>query len=129
MRATVPFLRPCSRSRCRPLSVRPRFYGATGIQQRRQNSAGPFEKHKSRKWPSRLNDLSGNIYPRILASESVISCQDFVENYAHLGRGDRLISEHLTIRGMVVCLSLRTLAYASRKDTIVSFCEFETCLH
>lgn len=99
MRATLHFLRPCLRSRYRPLSVSVRFHD---IIKQRQNHVGSFENAVSQKQLSELNGSSTEAYPRILASESGINCQDFVNKYAHLQRGETVVSKYFTIRGMLI---------------------------
>lgn len=103
MRATLHFLRPCLRSRCRPLSVNLRFHEAIGIQWRRQNHVASFEDSTSQKQLSELSSLNNEAYPRILASEIGISCQDFVNNYEHLERSETINSKCFIVRGMFVC--------------------------
>lgn len=109
MRAILHLLRPCLRSRCRPLSVLLPFHNATGIQQRRhiqqrrQNHVVSIENGIYQEL-SELNGSSKEAYPRILASESGISCLDFVNKYEDIKRGETIDSKCITIRGMFVWL-------------------------
>lgn len=104
MRATLHFLRLCLRSRCRPLSVHLRIPDATGIQQKRQSHVGSVRNGISQEQLDKLNGLGKEAYPRILVSKSGISCQDFVNQYEQLERGETVESKYFTVRGMFVCL-------------------------
>lgn len=103
MRATLQFLRPCLRSRCRPRCGLLRVHHVTGIQQR-QNHVDSFESGTSQEQLSELNGSSKEDYPRILVSKSSVSCQDFVNKYDHLKKGETVDGNYLTIRGMFLCL-------------------------
>ncbi|MCJ1469987.1 hypothetical protein MMC07_008632 [Pseudocyphellaria aurata] len=97
MRATLHFLRPCLRSRYRPLFVRFRLLDI----KQRQTHVGSVENAVSQKKLSELNGSSTAAYPRILPSESAISCHDFVNQYRHLQRGETVDNKYFTIRGRI----------------------------
>ena len=135
MCATFRLLRPFLRSRCRQLSVLPRFHNATGIPQKRQsrqtkqNQVVSFENGIYEEQLDELVGASKEAYPRILASESGVSCRDFVKKYELIQRGATLDSEFITIGGMFVWSRPPTLAYASRKDKVISYCGLKIGLY
>lgn len=104
MRTTLQFLRPCLRSRCRPSSIHLRVHNATNIKQSRRIHVGNFENLVSLEQLSGLIGSRKESYPRILASKSVISCQNFVEKYEHLERGESVDGKCFTVHGMFACV-------------------------